>query len=372
MPLTRRAMLSLALLGALWPRGSPGVAERFVNRTGLRPGRFIWEPTKSAAGPVIMIVSLGERIAHVYRGGATIGISTCFPGRRGLRTPTGFFTVLDKARRPFASRSQGARAPATEHFVWSGKALHAQHVRSYPAWLGCVQLPLEFSALLYDVTPHGMAVIIADEHTRAGEVIDPGTLLPVLAQEEEPRPREQAGAQSLALSRFAPAKSPAVSILVSGAEAKAFVMRDGVVENEAPVTINEPHKELGTHVYSLLDPKGIENTRRWLAFGVAHEKRAAHLTTWQAPAALSRIAFAEPDAALAAARALHVGTTLIITDTAAPPSTRWTPDRFVVVASRMPQPRRRGVIDRPTRGPARRNDRDEQDEPANLHPESPR
>ena len=371
MPLTRRTMLSLTLAGALWPLAGPTEAERFVNRTGLRPGRFIWEPTKSTTGPVLVIVSRGERIAHVYRGGAAIGISTCFPGRRGLRTPTGIFTVLHKARSRFASRSQRGRSAAREHLVWSGIALHAQHVRGYPAWFGCVQLPLEFSALLYEVTPFGMTVIIADEHTLAGEVMDPGTLLPALAGEET-RPKEQAGGQRLALSRFAAAKSPVNSILVSGAEAKALIMRDGVVESEAPVRINEPHNKLGTHVYSLLEPGQNGNARRWLAFGVAREKAAAHLTTWQAPAALSRVAFAEPDAAVAAARALHAGTTLIITDAAAPPSTRWTPERFVVLASQTRDPRRRAGIGRPARRPDHRDDREEQDEPASLHPESPR
>jgi hypothetical protein len=371
MPLTRRVMLRLTLAGALWPLAGPAEAERFVNRTGLRPGRFIWEPTKSTAGPVLVVVSLGERIAHVYRGGAAIGISTCFPGRRGLRTPTGIFTVLHKARRAFGIRSENARVSTRKRLVWSGLALHAQHVRGYPAWFGCVQLPLEFSALLYEVTPFGMTLIIANEHTLAGEVIDPGTLLPAPAPEET-RPKEQAGGQRLALSRFAAAKSPVVSILVSGAESKAFVMWDGVVESEAQVRINEPHKKLGTHVYSLLEPGGNGNARRWLAFGVAREKAAAHLTTWQAPDALARVAFVEPDAAVAAARALHAGATLIITDAAAPPSTRWTPDRFVVVASQRPEGRRRAAIGRPARRPDYLDDREEQDEPASLHPESPR
>jgi hypothetical protein len=371
MPLTRRALLSLTLSSVLWPLTGPTEAERYVNRTGLRPGRFIWESSKSIAGPVLMIVSVRERIAHVYRGGAAIGISTCLPGRRGLRTPTGIFTVLHKASRPFSSRSQGARAPTRGRFVWSGVALHAQNVRGYPGWFGCVQLPLEFSALLYEITPPRMAVIIADEHTVAGEVIDSGTLWPALA-EEETRPNEQVSGQQMALSRFAAAKSPAISIVVSGADEKAFVMRDGVVESEARVRINEPHKKLGTHVYSLLDSTGNGNARRWLAFGVARQKIAGHLTTWQAPATLSRIAFAEPDAALAAARALHAGTTLIITDAAAPPSTRWTPDKFVVVASQTSETRRRAAPGRPARRPDHRDDHEAQDEPASLHPESPR
>jgi hypothetical protein len=372
MPLTRRAMLGLTLASALWPLARPGEAQRFVNRTGLRPGRFIWEPTKSAEGPVLIIVSLGEQIAHVYRGGAAIGISTCSAGRRGHRTPTGVFTILRKARRPAASRSKGVRRPARERLIWSGIALHAHHVLGYPASYGCVRLPLEFSALLYDVSPLGMTVIIADEHTQAGEVVDPGILLPALA-EDGMRPGENAGEDRRACPRLeATVKAPVHSIIVSRADAKARVMRNGVVEIETRVTISEPHKRLGTHVYSLLGRDGNGKARRWLAFGIAREKSAAHLTTWRAPAPLSRIAFAQPECALAAARALHAGTTLIITDAAGPPTTRWTPDGFVVVATQTPEPRRRPAARRAPRLRDRPDDPEDRDEPESLHPESPR
>jgi hypothetical protein len=362
MPLTRRAMLGLTVASALWPVASPGEAQRFVNRTGLRPGRFIWEPTKSAEGPVLIIVSLGEQIAHVYRGGVAIGISTCSTGRGGHRTPTGVFTILQKAGLPAVDRSEGVRRPTGKRLIWSGIAVHAHHVLGYPASYGCVRLPLEFSALLYDVTPVGMTVIIADEHTQAGEVVDPGTLLPVLA-EDRMRAREEAGEERMLQG---------ISIIVSRADAKAFVMRDGVVDSESRVTISEPHKKLGTHVYSLLGPYENGRSRRWLAFGIAREKSAAHLTTWQAPAPVSRIAFAQPERALAAARTLHAGATLIITDAAAPPMTRWTPRRFVVVASQTPEPRKRPAPPPARRLRDRRDDPEDRDQPRSLHPESPR
>lgn len=371
MLLTRRAMLSLTIAGALSPLLGPAEGQRFVNRSGLRPGRFIWEPTKAVDGPVLIVVSLGEQLAHVYRGGAAIGVSTCSTGVSGHRTPTGVFTVLEKARR--AVRSQGARMPAKERLAWSGIALHAHDVLGYPASPGCVRLPLEFSALLYDVTPRGMTVIIADERTHAGEVIDPGTLFPALAEEQEMRPTEPAGEERMAPSPFqAAVTSPVVSVLVSGADAKAFVMHDGVVEVETRVTIREPHKKLGTHVYSLLAPEVAGDARRWLAVGIAREKSAAHLTTWQAPAPLDRIAFVEPEGALAAAPVLPAGATLIITDAAVPPMTRRTPDDFVVVASQTPEPRRRPASRQ--RPPARDDpdDHESPDAPTSLHPVSPR
>jgi L,D-transpeptidase catalytic domain len=344
MPLTRRAMLRLAFAGALWPLAGPAKAQRFVNRTGLRPGRFIWEPTKSAEGPVLIVVSLGERITHVYRGGAAIGISTCVPGRRDPRTPTGVFTITGKARRLAAGRSR-------ERLTWMATALHALDLPGYPASDGCVRLPSEFAALLYDVTQAGTTVIIADEHTQAGEVMDPGTLFPA-AEAAEQSPSQQA-----------------VSILVSGADAKAFIMRDGVIDGETRVTISEPRKALGTHIYSLLGAGANSNATRWLAIGIASEKNAPHLATWQAPDPLKRIAFDQPEWA---ARALHAGTTLMMTDAAAPPTTRRTPGNFVVIASDTPEPRRRPSARRPQRRREERDDSDDRHAPTTLHPESPR
>jgi L,D-transpeptidase catalytic domain len=358
MPVTRRALLSLALAGALWPMARPAWAQRFVNRTGLNPGSFIWEPAKSAEGPVLIVVSLGERITHVYRGGAAIGISTCAPGRRGRRPPTGVFTITGKMRQPVTRRSR--EAAARERLTWLGTAVHAHDLSGYPASDGCVRLPHEFSALLYDITPAGVTAIIADEHTLAGEVVESGTLFPASAAGEL-SPSEQA-----------------VSILVSGADAKAFLMRDGVVERESRVTVREPQKELGTHVYSLLGRGANGNAMRWLAFGIASEKNARHLAAWQAPNTLNRIAFEQPEWADAAASALHAGATLMITDAAAAPSTRRTPDNFVVLASDTPDPsprpdsRRRPSGRRPQRPRDDRDDSDDRQEPAGLHPESPR
>jgi hypothetical protein len=347
MPVTRRALLSLTLAGALSPLARVAQAQRFVNRTGLRPGRFVWEPTKSADGPVLIVVSLGERIAHVYRGGAAIGISTCVPGRRDTRTPTGVFTITGQARRPVAGRSR-------ERLTWMATALHALDLPGYPASDGCVRLPGEFSALLYDVTQAGVTVIIADEHTQAGEVIDPGTLFPA-AEAAERSPSQ-----------------PAVSILVSGADAKAIILRDSVIDGETRVTISEPRKALGTHIYSLLGAGADGNAMRWLAIGIASEKNAPHLAGWQAPDPLKRIAFDQPEWAHAAAQALHAGTTLMITDAAAPPITRRTPDNFVVLASDTPEPRRGPSARRPRRPRDERDDSDDRHEPTNLHPESPR
>ena len=53
----------------------------------LKPGDFIWHPERSTEGPVVVIVSIPEQKAFVYRNGIRIGQSTVSTGRPGHATP---------------------------------------------------------------------------------------------------------------------------------------------------------------------------------------------------------------------------------------------------------------------------------------------
>ncbi len=46
----------------------------------LQPGEFIWEGQLAPAGPVVMVVSLPEQMAYVYRNGVRIGVTTVSTG----------------------------------------------------------------------------------------------------------------------------------------------------------------------------------------------------------------------------------------------------------------------------------------------------
>lgn len=41
----------------------------------LKPGEFLWKPELSPHGPIVMVVSLTEQLAYVYRNGTQIGWS---------------------------------------------------------------------------------------------------------------------------------------------------------------------------------------------------------------------------------------------------------------------------------------------------------
>jgi hypothetical protein len=46
----------------------------------LKPGEFAWHPERAPSGPVVIIVSLPEQRAYVYRNGVRIGASTVSSG----------------------------------------------------------------------------------------------------------------------------------------------------------------------------------------------------------------------------------------------------------------------------------------------------
>ena len=117
----------------------------------LKPGQFIWMGNAIDAGPVVMVVSINEQHAYVYRNGILIGATTVSTGRPGHQTPTGVFTVLQKQEEHRSTIYNGAAMPYMERLTWGGIALHAGGLPGYPESHGCVHLPSEFAKLLYSV-----------------------------------------------------------------------------------------------------------------------------------------------------------------------------------------------------------------------------
>ncbi len=62
----------------------------------LKPGEYVWNVAAAPDGPIVVLVSLGEQRAYVYRNGVQIGFTTISTGKGGYETPTGVFVVLQK------------------------------------------------------------------------------------------------------------------------------------------------------------------------------------------------------------------------------------------------------------------------------------
>jgi hypothetical protein len=333
---TRRAALGVMAGGAAWLMASRAVAERFVADRKLKPGEYIWQPERSPSGSVVMIVSLPEQLVHVYRNGVEIGVSTCSTGRPGHRTPTGIFTILEKERQHVSSIYKGAQMPNMERLTWTGIALHAGNLPGYPASHGCIRLPLKFSALLYEVTHLGVTVIIADERTQPNSVVHPGLMLARAAEVEARAVANHVGSKKAHGAWDAEVHYPVSSVVISRADGKAYVMRDGRLLGAYPVAFRNPAQPLGQHVYSLIGPAADGSGLSWLAFGIGKSRKEAHIVKWQSERALRRIVFRDERRATEIARSFHPGTSLLLTDASAPPVTRATPRGFSVIASERP------------------------------------
>lgn len=323
----------MAAAAATSAASSIASAQRFTAPATLKRGEFVWEPERSTNGPVVLIVSIPEQLVHVYRGGVEIGVSTCSTGKPGHRTPTGVFTILEKERKHVSSIYKGAQMPNMERLTWGGIALHAGNLPGYPASHGCIRLPLKFSALLYDVTHLGVAVIIADERTQPANVVHPGLMLSSVAESEA-----KALAQRIAQKRSpggweTAVQYPLTSVVISRADGMAHVTKDGAVVASYPAKIADAARPLGTHVYSLVGPAADGSGMLWLSFGVGKAPKEAHIVNWQGDRSLRRISFYDMQRAREVAEALHPGALLTVTDATAPRTTRSTDKSFAVIAS---------------------------------------
>ncbi|MGD2001015.1 MAG: L,D-transpeptidase family protein, partial [Desulfobacterales bacterium] len=216
----------------------------------LKPGEYVWEPELSPEGPVTILVSLPEQMAHVYRNGIEIGVTTVSTGRKGHRTPTGVFVILQKDKHHHSSIYHNASMPNTQRLTWGGICLHAGGLPGYPSSHGCVHLPLEFSAKLFDITHLGTAVIVADEASAPADVVHPGIVLSGDA--------DQMIDQKLALERRKkhktvppaagdhPNRVPIASVVVSGADRSSYLLKDGEIVDRKSITLAKPHQPLGT------------------------------------------------------------------------------------------------------------------------------
>ena len=87
--------------------------------------------------------------------------------------------------------------PHMQRITWSGIALHGGPCRDMPASHGCIRMPFDFAARLFDATALGMRVIVAPTDVAPVEIAHP-----LLFQ---PKP----GADALAAARAAEAEEAA-------------------------------------------------------------------------------------------------------------------------------------------------------------------
>lgn len=301
----------------------------------LKPGEYLWVPEVSPRGPVVMVVSLPEQRAYVYRNGVLIGASTVSTGKKGYETPTGVFTILQKHEDHYSNVYDNAPMPFMQRLTWSGVALHAGRLPGYPASHGCVRMPYDFAQKLYGATKTGLTVVVSDEEQFPGTVVNPGLVAPVDATGtpvSEP--------SVLTGTFWRPEASPEgpVTILVTNDDRRISVFRGGVEIGRASFRLKDPGYQVSLHVLTMLEPSAVgpfdpvtgQPIPRWLMVSGDQEDTVSAtqlLAIFDVPEAFRR----------EAARVVGPGTTLVITRPAASGATTTAVDAdFTVVTAEEP------------------------------------
>ena len=255
--MSRRSFLWGVAGGAIvqWGGGMHGWAQAKLDGPsvtatiqGLKPGQYLWSPAIAPSGPVLLIVNLNVQRANVYRNGVLIGVSTISSGKKGHETPTGIFTVLQKRVDHKSNIYDSAPMPYMQRLTWTGIALHAGHLPGYPASHGCVRMPLAFAKLLYSSTKLGMTVVVTDTDSIPRVAPTPDLLQSVAAN--------TAAVEGKGF--WTPEKAPKgpVSFVLSGADKRLIVLRNGVIIGSSPIETSGEIQETTAYNLSGIDVQG--------------------------------------------------------------------------------------------------------------------
>ena len=150
------------------PVASLGSTDVLAPEKELTPAPAV-APDTSKAG-VLIVVSLASQKAYVFKNGELWGSSAVSTGRKGKRTPTGRYTILEKQVHHRSRTYDNAPMPYMQRLTWGGVALHAGYVTGRPASHGCIRLPRSFAKKLYNLTDFGSTtVVVTDKKARSSD-----------------------------------------------------------------------------------------------------------------------------------------------------------------------------------------------------------
>ena len=292
----------------------------------LKPGEWLWYANVVPEGPTLLMVSISQQKAYLYRNGVRVAVSTVSTGMKGHETPTGVFTILQKNKDHKSnlykdSKNNAAAMPYMQRLTWDGIALHSGNLPGYPASHGCVRMPDGFSQRLFAETELGMTVIVSNDKSASpeklgspdvfaqsmdskGNVID----VPPLSNYEDFRWQPEK-------SLFGP-----VTVLISTKNQITIVLRNGIEIGRSKIGVvgKEP---FGSQAYMVLDGVSKERSRivpdqnelNWMQVNVPDGSES--LPVGLDPKAIQRIVVPVDFAKLVYSE-LRTGSTMLLTDEA--------------------------------------------------------
>jgi hypothetical protein len=300
--LTRCALVAgLAAALLAWP-GNRADAARLHGTAAQSAKEAVEKSRPAPKGPLQIIISIADQKISVYSGDVLIARSEVSTGVPDHPTPTGVFTVIQKQRWHRSNLYSAAPMPFMQRITWSGVALHAGVLPGHPASHGCIRLTEEFAVRLWHLTKLSNRVIIARDEVVPVEISHPQlfaqrkpdavaivapaearkTAQAMIAPEADfIRPVNAVGIVGEASGPSAPAatertpgpetgsvepKPPAkvapISVFISRKQGKLLVRQDNAPLFESDVTIRDPERPIGTHVFTAIERKD-NGTMRW-------------------------------------------------------------------------------------------------------------
>jgi L,D-transpeptidase catalytic domain len=154
--------------------------------------------SRATSEPILAVVSLHNQRITVYDANGWILRAPVSSGQKGRETPAGIFSIIQKDADHHSNLYDDAFMPHMQRLTWSGIALHGGPLPGYPASHGCVRMPFDFAARLFDTTRLGLRVVVAPTDVTPIEIAHP-VLLPL----------SKPGAGALAAARMAEANEAA-------------------------------------------------------------------------------------------------------------------------------------------------------------------
>jgi hypothetical protein len=186
--------------------------------------------SRSAGEPIMAIISLRDQRITVYDAHGWIARAPVSSGQKGRETPAGIFSVIEKEAEHYSNLYDDAYMPHMQRITWSGIALHGGPLPGYAASHGCVRMPYDFAASLFDITKLGMRVIVTPSGVEPADIAHPALF--------QPKP----GAGALAAARAAEAEEAArkadqarLAALAASREAARVMMLVRTTENRKRV-----------------------------------------------------------------------------------------------------------------------------------------
>ena len=124
-------------------------------------------------GPLQIFVSINQQKLHFYSDGTHVVDELVATGVPGHLTPMGVFSVVERDRYHHSNIYDNAPMPYMERITWSGVALHEGVGLGHQASHGCIRMPHDFAARLWQLQTMGMRVIIARPELHPADFADP-------------------------------------------------------------------------------------------------------------------------------------------------------------------------------------------------------